>query len=150
MLGTIALVIMPWNIALWFARARLRLAVEADCDQRVLRRHPDVRAYGALLVDVSERSSSALLARVALIASTSHLAHRVALMTARRPRLRVLRAGVAAIVACVCLAAACEAPRPTVASAVSTAGGRDSDAAGGMMPPMQGTTIDGRRLTRQQ
>ena len=37
-----AVALMPWNPALWWQLHRLRLAVEIDCDRRVLRRHPEI------------------------------------------------------------------------------------------------------------
>src|SRR5688500_17009518 len=40
-LASIALIVMPYNFALWYQVRRLRLAVEIDCDARVLRVHPD-------------------------------------------------------------------------------------------------------------
>src|SRR5438046_1747412 len=39
--GTAALVLAPWNLALWWLSQRLRLAVEMDCDARVLTREGD-------------------------------------------------------------------------------------------------------------
>lgn len=58
-LGVAAL--LPWHPAAWVAVRRLRLAVEADCDRRVLRAAPRtagrVRRYGALLLDVAERTA---------------------------------------------------------------------------------------------
>ena len=50
-LGILALVLLPGNAALWWQVRRLRLAVELDCDERVLRAHPDVGAYGGLLLE---------------------------------------------------------------------------------------------------
>ncbi|MBL0173143.1 MAG: hypothetical protein IPP90_21150 [Gemmatimonadaceae bacterium] len=37
---------MPWHPVLWFAPARMRLAIELDCDRRVLRRGVLTAAYG--------------------------------------------------------------------------------------------------------
>jgi hypothetical protein len=54
--GVAALVALPWLLPLWFVVSRLRLAVESDCDRRVLRRHPDAVRYGRLLLDVAERA----------------------------------------------------------------------------------------------
>jgi beta-lactamase regulating signal transducer with metallopeptidase domain len=45
----LALIVMPWNIALWWQVLRLRVAVELDCDARVLQ-DADARAYGDLLL----------------------------------------------------------------------------------------------------
>jgi predicted transcriptional regulator/beta-lactamase regulating signal transducer with metallopeptidase domain len=53
----VALVLMPWNPAIWWAMRRLRLAVEIDCDQRVLGRGVDAHHYATLLLAVGERMS---------------------------------------------------------------------------------------------
>lgn len=59
--GALAMVVlMPWNAALWYQLHRLRLAVEMDCDARVLRRAPDPRRYGRLLLEVGRRRSTPL------------------------------------------------------------------------------------------
>ena len=50
----LAVVLFPWNPALWFVVARLRLAIEVDCDRRVLRRGTPAAAYGSLLVSAAE------------------------------------------------------------------------------------------------
>jgi len=54
-----ALTLMPWNPALWWCAARLRRAIEMDCDARVLRTHPSPRAYGHLLLQVAARGNNA-------------------------------------------------------------------------------------------
>ena len=51
------LVAFPWNPFLWVHYRRLCLAIELDCDHRVMRRLPDRRwHYGDLLVRVGARS----------------------------------------------------------------------------------------------
>ena len=42
-----ALVLVPWNVPLWWVIARLRVALEIDCDRRVLKAEPEVRPYGS-------------------------------------------------------------------------------------------------------
>lgn len=55
LLAAVAVVLMPWNLALWWQIIRLRLAVEVDCDRRVLARRRDaVQAYGTLLLEVGQ------------------------------------------------------------------------------------------------
>jgi bla regulator protein blaR1 len=49
-LASVAIMLMPWNVALWWQVRRLRLAIEYDCDRRVLRRHPSVRDYSGTLI----------------------------------------------------------------------------------------------------
>ncbi len=47
------IVLLPWQLPLWWMARRLRAAIEYDCDARVLRTEPDVRRYASLLVLVS-------------------------------------------------------------------------------------------------
>jgi hypothetical protein len=58
--------VQPWNVALWAAFARLRFAIEADCDGRVLAARIDVRRYGRLLLKVLELTPRAPPRRPAL------------------------------------------------------------------------------------
>jgi beta-lactamase regulating signal transducer with metallopeptidase domain len=52
------LVLMPWHVPLWWAWHRLRLAIELDCDARVLRGTESPRAYAQLLIFMSQRRTS--------------------------------------------------------------------------------------------
>jgi len=110
----IALVLMPWNPAIWWAMRRLRLAVEIDCDQRVLGRGVDAHLYATLLLAVGERMSTIPFAwATALGGSRSFLERRIlAMTTSFRPRrsrgaIIAVSAGIALIVA-----VACESPVP--------------------------------------
>src|SRR5262249_11513549 len=49
-LGVAAL--MPWNPLVWWHVHRLRLAIEVDCDRRVLQFGHNARRYARALVDV--------------------------------------------------------------------------------------------------
>jgi len=49
-LGAVAVILLPWNPAVWWMLARLRLAVELDCDRRVIGGGVRARDYGTLLV----------------------------------------------------------------------------------------------------
>jgi TonB family protein len=53
--SAIATALMPWNPCLWIQARRLRLAVEMDCDARVLRRHPSPERYGLLMLTIAQR-----------------------------------------------------------------------------------------------
>ncbi|HYD52980.1 MAG TPA: M56 family metallopeptidase [Gemmatimonadaceae bacterium] len=55
--ASILVALMPWNVALWWQLRRLRLAVELDCDRRVVAALGDAPAYGALLLRVAEAAS---------------------------------------------------------------------------------------------
>jgi beta-lactamase regulating signal transducer with metallopeptidase domain len=52
--ASLPLILMPWNVALWWLLRRLCLAVEMDCDNRVVAALGDANAYGALLLKVAE------------------------------------------------------------------------------------------------
>jgi len=56
LLAALPALLMPWNLPLWWQLARLRLAVEVDCDKRVLA-HTNLTKvqYGRLLLDVGSR-----------------------------------------------------------------------------------------------
>lgn len=56
--GLALLIAVPWLPPLWWCGQRLRLAIELDCDARVLRAHPSPRAYAQLLLFVSQRRAS--------------------------------------------------------------------------------------------
>lgn len=107
-----ALVAMPWNLALWWQFRRLRLAIEVDCDRRVLRGGVDRLEYGELLLEVGRRASTAGLLPAAFSEPRSLLERRMRRMIRRIPRHRVQKAGAAALAAAALLAFACEAPRP--------------------------------------
>lgn len=57
----LAVAIAPWNVFMWWQLHRLRLAVELDCDDRVLARSAgdsaSVADYGELLLTVGRRRS---------------------------------------------------------------------------------------------
>ncbi|MHB1222786.1 MAG: energy transducer TonB [Gemmatimonadaceae bacterium] len=115
--GVTALALAPWNVALWWQMGRLRLAVEVDCDARVLRAHgdtpADVERYGLLLLALGQRGGGLLrLAVPALSEPVSTLERRIAAMTDRTPRNRWLRALALAGTAAAVTAVACVTPSP--------------------------------------
>lgn len=113
--GCAGVAVMPWNPAVWFLWSRLRLAVELDCDQRVLRRGVQKPAYGELLVELSSRRPWDSLAMPAFSWGTSHLEKRLVAMTARRSRFSSVRLAAGAGVVAVALLAACNSEMPTAA-----------------------------------
>jgi hypothetical protein len=120
--ATVAVAISPLNAPLWWILHRLRLAVEMDCDARVLRARPGRREYGSLLLDVSERTAThrePTLA-AALAEPVWMLERRLGAIADRAPRHRMIRATLAAIGAIVTAAAACYAPRPGRPSATAS------------------------------
>jgi beta-lactamase regulating signal transducer with metallopeptidase domain len=53
--GAVTAAMLPWNPVVWWMVRRLRLAVERDCDARVLAAHPNVRRYADLLLTAASR-----------------------------------------------------------------------------------------------
>jgi TonB family protein len=78
--GLVVVAAMPWNPVLWWQLRRLRLAVELDCDARVLRQRPDARTYGALLLEVGRRRGRSGLV-VAFSEPVTFLERRIRMMT---------------------------------------------------------------------
>lgn len=76
------LVLMPWNLPLWWQLRRLRHAIEVDCDARVLRAGHDLRHYGEALVDVGQHQSGHVGAVAAMAESRSFLEQRIRIMVA--------------------------------------------------------------------
>jgi TonB-dependent SusC/RagA subfamily outer membrane receptor len=110
-----AVALMPWNPALWYMLSRVRLAVELDCDARVLRAGIAPKTYGTLLIDLAEQVLPLRVTATALADDLSHLHKRILAMKPHTPRFAVLRGGAAAAIAVAGLLAACEAKMPTAA-----------------------------------
>src|SRR5262249_36347102 len=86
-LALLLLVLMPWNLPLWWQLQRLRRAIEVDCDARVLEKGLSPEKYRQMLNDVSRRPS-AYLGMVAAMSSESPslLEKRMHLMVDPAPR----------------------------------------------------------------
>jgi len=107
------LVVQPWNVALWAMLSRLRLAIEMDCDRRVLGKTADARRYGELLVLVHSRTTLAPQPLLSFAERCSNLERRIRRITSRRPsRGKVVSSIVAAGVA-IGIAAWAPTPAPT-------------------------------------
>lgn len=106
-------VLTPWNLVAWWIIRRLRLAVELDCDARVLAAGRDSRAYGNLLLDVCERRvRSGVLLAPALFERTSSLTRRIMAMHPDRPRFTRTRFTLGAVTALALVVLACDMPSP--------------------------------------
>ena len=81
-----ALVLVRWNVPLWWVIARLRVALEIDCDRRVLKAEPEVRPYANLLIDIGAREAPPRIGAVAFSSSFSFLDRRIKAMTDTHPR----------------------------------------------------------------
>lgn len=113
MVSSVLTALVPWNPAVWVLARRLRLAIEMDCDARVLGSGSRVDQYGSILLAIAQRPRRHIRAAAMLAQSTTDLERRITAMTERTaaPRLAAL-AGVA--VASAALIAACSIPSPNV------------------------------------
>lgn len=112
-LAGIAAVLMPWNVALLWQLRRLRVAVELDCDARVLR-SAEPRAYGELLLNVAREGHGArLIGATAFTERATQLERRIrALARHRKSTSRTART-VACGIGVAVLTGAWIAPHPT-------------------------------------
>jgi bla regulator protein blaR1 len=74
------LVLMPWNLPLWWQLHRLRYAIEVDCDTRVLKGGLDTEQYGETLIDVSQHPFEYIGSVAAMSESRSFLEERIKMM----------------------------------------------------------------------
>jgi TonB family protein len=117
-LAAVSVLLMPWNPASWWMLSRLKLAVEIDCDARVLRRtegsaHADAAEYAELLLTVAvQRSNLPALTVPAMLEPPSSLGRRITAMTPITLRFRRLHAACAGTTALVMLAMLFAVPVP--------------------------------------
>lgn len=123
--SAVAVALMPWNPALWIQSERLRLAIEMDCDARVLRAHPTPERYGLLMLAIAQRRSIApVLFAPMLSEPTTHLERRIVAMrsTYRLTRLRAYAATAFSTILLV-LAGSLRCAEPVAAPAPRTGNG---------------------------
>ena len=97
------------------AVARLRLAIELDCDARVLNRGVQPRSYGTLLIDIAGQCAGHRAGALALADRPSHLERRLVAMNQTPPRFTLVRSGTLGALAALSILVACEARLPTSA-----------------------------------
>jgi hypothetical protein len=111
-LAQLALIAMPWNVALWWQIFRLRVAVELDCDARVLRK-PTART--AICCSSSRvRGAGSLLGVTAFAERAAQLERRIRLLARSRMRTSAAARAVATCIGVAALTGAWVAPRPAV------------------------------------
>ena len=93
-LAALLLFAFPWNPALWVQYHRLGLAVELDCDRRVMDRWPERRRlYGDLLLRVGTGGRAIPAMAVAALAERkSLLEQRIRKLFSRAPEVRMAQA----------------------------------------------------------
>lgn len=154
--GIAALVLMPWNLFLWWQVSRLRLAIEFDCDRRVLARGESTRDYADALLAVGSRVSAPLLAAAAFAERKPSVERRLRRMTEPLARLRVPRTLGASGVAALAIILVLGAPRPEMSMDAPRASGpelnppreaitwEEAESVEELEPPARGVPLDDR------
>lgn len=126
----VTILVAPWNLALWWHWRRLRLAVEVDCDARVLAQGRSAPAYSDVLLRVGG-SRTRPIGAAAFGEPASFLESRIRRMLGTLPRWRWVGVVVALMIAGGAILIACETPRPvaptTLLAQELTAGRVDGD-----------------------
>lgn len=116
MAGVALAALQPWNPVAWVIVSRLRLAIELDCDRRLLRAGTATRAYGDLLIALAAAASPIrrpVVLHPMFSPHTSHLSQRIIAMTERPVHLIAMRRVAVATLAAVAFVAACDSQLPT-------------------------------------
>jgi len=83
--ASLPIILMPWNMAMWWQLRRLCLAVELDCDNRVVAALGDATAYGELLLKVAEAGSRGPRLQPAFLGGMGSLERRLTALLAPTP-----------------------------------------------------------------
>ena len=124
-LAALLVCLMPWNVALWWQLRRLRLAVEVDCDRRVVAAFGRSRQYGELLLRVAEAANRGPRLQPALVGRRGMLERRLRALLAPAPLPAAGRAvAVAAAVALLAVVLSVPHPQPPAGAAHQPGGAR--------------------------
>lgn len=111
--GLLGVIAMPWNPIAWWQLRRLRLAIEFDCDRRVIARGVEPRRYAEALLIVGSRVSNPPLSAAAFAERRTAVERRLRRMTEPLGRLRGPRAALALGAGALAMVFACGSPLPT-------------------------------------
>lgn len=89
--ASLLLIVTPWNLALWWQLRRLSLAIELDCDDRVIGALGDANTYGELLLRVAEATSRGPRLQPGLLGGAGMLERRLASLVAPAQLPRAMR-----------------------------------------------------------
>jgi beta-lactamase regulating signal transducer with metallopeptidase domain len=89
--ASLPLIVVPWNLALWWQLRRLYLAVEIDCDNRVVNKLGNANAYGELLLKVAQAASRGPRLQPALLGGTGSLERRLTALLDPAPLRQIQR-----------------------------------------------------------
>lgn len=136
--GWALLALVPWLLPLWWQFRRLRMAVEMDCDRRVVDRVGDARAYGQVLLEAKRYALG--LGSPLLTAGGSFLGRRVRRLVEPgdgRPA-HGLRRAATAVAGALALAAAALLPPPGAQAAEEAV----AEGAAPQLPPVDRELFD--------
>lgn len=114
-LASLAVILLPWNAAFWWQLRRLSLAVEMDCDRRVVSTLGDPHAYGGLLLAVAQASNRGPRLQPALLGGTGMLEHRLTVLLEPAPP-RLVQRLLFSVVVSVLLFLVLTIPHPVIAN----------------------------------
>ena len=112
-LASLTLVLAPWNLALWWQLRRLHLAIEMDCDARVVAALGDATTYGETLLAVAQMSGGGPRLQPAFLGGAGMLERRLIQLMHPAPARRAQRF-LLPIVALGLLVVALATPHPIV------------------------------------
>jgi beta-lactamase regulating signal transducer with metallopeptidase domain len=138
---------MPWNLPVWWIVSRLRLAVELDCDARVLGAGTPAGDYANVLIDIAAEHAGLRLAAPAFLGFPTHLHRRLTAMYADSVRFRSLRAAAASAVAVAALVAACGTELPSSLDSLDAAAAERLARQSGAIGDSVVFTVDGVRVS---
>jgi hypothetical protein len=118
-LTSLLLILTPWNLALWWQLRRLSLAVEMDCDNRVVAALGDAPVYGDLLFRVAQATSRGPRLQPGFLGGAGTLEQRLKVMLAPARLPRVLRY-ILPVVAIGLLLVVLSTPHPVLESKAAT------------------------------
>jgi beta-lactamase regulating signal transducer with metallopeptidase domain len=112
--GLAVVVLAPWNPALWWQLQRMRFAMEADCDQRVVRAGSEENAYAQALLQIAQARAAGWAGPGLLMSAPSWLEQRIRILLRPPGRRRVPMAALGATLALGALVAVAQLPAPTL------------------------------------
>jgi TonB family protein len=123
--SAVLIALMPWNVALLWQARRLRLAIELDCDARVLRARPEHERYALLLLAIAQRRTNGSVLVTAMSEPAFNLARRIDAMRTTSMRVSRTQLSAYAVMAIAAVGVACTidvppatAPSPAAAPVV--------------------------------
>jgi TonB-dependent SusC/RagA subfamily outer membrane receptor len=111
--GLFLTALSPWNLVLWWTLQRLRLAVEGDCDARVLAGGVQAKSYVRLLLEVASRGRGLPAMAPALTeGGDTFLEKRLLMIRSFVGQHRAWATASAVVVGAAFIVLACETPMP--------------------------------------